>query len=317
MCSCPRVRWCGHFVRPAAPPVDRRRPRILLRCSRGRRGASSSRRKRRLASRAARRSAGRGRRRPRLRRRRVRRSRLALENAAVRNGAAPTGPRHGAAPRAGRLGHRRVRLPAWPRSAPPTASRSGVARLGCAARACRRSKATISMFRSTTAACSRSTSAPGRRGSVSRTGAAGDRPARCPRCSRFRSPVRGAADQHLLLPERARRRTSNGDSDWRGAAAARPASDDKQIFVTVDGQRGARLSADKASCSWHPSVPFRPTTGPRASSTIVLVPVPRRAARLFDVDRSPAGQIKLEESLRSRRCCGGSGGPVWRHSPAA
>ena len=48
---------------------------------------------------------------------------------------------------------------------------------------------------------------------------------------------------------------------------------------------------------WHPSVPFRPTTGPVLHGTTVLVPGAAAEIRGFDVAGRPAGQIKLEEAL--------------------
>lgn len=106
----------------------------------------------------------------------------------------------------------------------------------------------------------------------------------------------GAADRIFYCLK-----ASDGTLDWRFPIGAvlrgRPVGDGKRIFTTAMDNVVRAFDRRKGTLLWHPSVPFRPTTGPVLHGTTVLVPGAAAEIRGFDVTGHPAGQIKLEEAL--------------------
>ena len=106
----------------------------------------------------------------------------------------------------------------------------------------------------------------------------------------------GAADRifYCLKP-------SDGTMEWRFNIGAvlrgRPVGDGRRIFTTAMDNVVRAFDRRNGNLLWHPSVPFRPTTGPVLHGTTVLVPGAAAEIRGFDVTGHPAGQIKLEEAL--------------------
>jgi outer membrane protein assembly factor BamB len=96
-------------------------------------------------------------------------------------------------------------------------------------------------------------------------------------------------------------RTSDGTLDWRVPIGAilrgRPVGDGKRIFTTAMDNVVRAFDRRKGDVLWHPSVPFRPTTGPVLHGTTLLVPGAAAEIRGFDTAGHPAGEIKLEEAL--------------------
>ncbi len=106
----------------------------------------------------------------------------------------------------------------------------------------------------------------------------------------------GAADRTFYCLK-----ASDGTLEWRFRIGAvlrgQPVSDGRRIFITAMDNVVRAFDRRTGELLWHPSVPFRPTTGPVLHGTTVLVPGAAAEIRGFDVAGRPAGQIKLEEAL--------------------
>jgi outer membrane protein assembly factor BamB len=93
----------------------------------------------------------------------------------------------------------------------------------------------------------------------------------------------------------------DGRLAWRWPIGAilrgRPVGDDTRLFVTAMDNVVRAFDRRSGELLWHPSVPFRPTTGPVLLGSRLVVPGAAAEVRAFDVDGRPAGQIKLEASL--------------------
>lgn len=107
---------------------------------------------------------------------------------------------------------------------------------------------------------------------------------------------------------------ADGELEWKTRIGAvlrgRPAATDRHIFVTsMDNTLRAydRTGAQR----WHPSVPYRPTTGPVIVGSSVVVPGHSAELRAFEAATGkPAGHITLEEKLVMPPAFGRSGGAV-------
>ena len=94
---------------------------------------------------------------------------------------------------------------------------------------------------------------------------------------------------------------SDGSMAWRFTIGAvlrgRPVADGTKVFVTAMDNVVRAFNRHSGGLLWHPSVPFRPTTGPVLLGATLMVPGAASEVRAFDAAGRPAGQIKLEASL--------------------
>jgi hypothetical protein len=88
----------------------------------------------------------------------------------------------------------------------------------------------------------------------------------------------------------------------------RPAGDELRIYVASMDNTLRAYRRTNGALLWHPSVPFRPTTGPVLIESVVVVSGNAAELRAFEVsDGRPAGQITLEEPLLMPPAFGRSG----------
>lgn len=116
-----------------------------------------------------------------------------------------------------------------------------------------------------------------------------------------------SADKHLYCF-----RASDGERNWRFLSGAvvrgRPAADDKRIYVASMDNTIRAYRRSNGELLWHPSVPFRPTSGPELIESAVVVFGNAPEVRAFDVSSGrPAGEIKLDEALAMPPAFGRSG----------
>jgi outer membrane protein assembly factor BamB len=94
---------------------------------------------------------------------------------------------------------------------------------------------------------------------------------------------------------------SDGSLGWRFRIGAvlrgGPVGDATRVFTTAMDNVVRGFNRQSGALLWHPSVPFRPTTGPVLLGETVMVPGAASEVRAFDTSGHPAGQIKLEEAL--------------------
>jgi outer membrane protein assembly factor BamB len=93
----------------------------------------------------------------------------------------------------------------------------------------------------------------------------------------------------------------DGRLEWKTRLGAvlrgRPAADDRHVFVT-SMDNTLRAYDRSGALRWHPSVPYRPTTGPVIVASSVVVPGNAAELRAFEAATGkPAGKITLEEKL--------------------
>lgn len=96
-------------------------------------------------------------------------------------------------------------------------------------------------------------------------------------------------------------KAADGAVDWRFSIGAvlrgRPVGDGTRVFTTAMDNVVRAFDRHTGALLWHPSVPFRPTTGPVLLGTTLMVPGAASEIRGFDTAGRPAGQIKLDDSL--------------------
>jgi outer membrane protein assembly factor BamB len=96
-------------------------------------------------------------------------------------------------------------------------------------------------------------------------------------------------------------KTADGAIDWRFHIGAvlrgRPIGEGNRIFATAMDNVVRAFDRRSGALLWHPTVPFRPTTGPVLLGSIVMVPGAASEIRAFDTAGHPAGQIKLDDPL--------------------
>lgn len=94
---------------------------------------------------------------------------------------------------------------------------------------------------------------------------------------------------------------SDGSLAWRFRIGAvlrgRPVGAETKVFATSMDNVVRAFDRGDGRLLWHPSVPFRPTTGPVLLGTMVMVPGAASEVQAFDIGGRPAGQIKLDASL--------------------
>jgi outer membrane protein assembly factor BamB len=98
-------------------------------------------------------------------------------------------------------------------------------------------------------------------------------------------------------------RAADGERDWQrvrlgSLVRGRPIADDNHIYVASMDNTLRAFRRVNGALLWHPSVPFRPTTGPVLIDSAVVVAGNASELRAFDaLNGRPAGQITLEDSL--------------------
>jgi outer membrane protein assembly factor BamB len=98
-------------------------------------------------------------------------------------------------------------------------------------------------------------------------------------------------------------RASDGDRNWQrvrlgSPVRGRPIADDNHVYVASMDNTLRAYRRTNGALLWHPSVPFRPTTGPVLIDSAVVVAGNAAELRAFDaLTGHPAGQITLEDSL--------------------
>lgn len=106
----------------------------------------------------------------------------------------------------------------------------------------------------------------------------------------------------------------DGALEWKTRLGAvlrgRPAADDRHVFVT-SMDNTLRAYDRSGALRWHPSVPYRPTTGPVIVASSVVVPGNASELHAFEAATGkPAGKITLEEKLGMPPAFGRSGDAV-------
>jgi outer membrane protein assembly factor BamB len=106
---------------------------------------------------------------------------------------------------------------------------------------------------------------------------------------------------------------SDGAVAWHWPVGAvvrgRPAGDQSRIFITTMDNVVRAFDRGSGALLWHPSVPFRPTTGPViVGSTIVVLGAASEVRGFEAATGRPAGQIKLEAPLAISPSFGEAGG---------
>lgn len=95
-------------------------------------------------------------------------------------------------------------------------------------------------------------------------------------------------------------RAEDGSLDWRFRVGAilrgGPVGAGGRIFIATMDNVVRAFDRQSGALLWHPTLPFRPA-GPVMLGGLVMVPGTASEVRSFDTAGTPAGQIKLEESL--------------------
>jgi outer membrane protein assembly factor BamB len=98
-------------------------------------------------------------------------------------------------------------------------------------------------------------------------------------------------------------RASDGEREWQrvrlgSLVRGRPTGDENHIYVASMDNTLRAYRRSNGALLWHPSVPFRPTTGPVVINSAVVVAGNASELRSFDaLNGRPAEKITLEESL--------------------
>ena len=98
-------------------------------------------------------------------------------------------------------------------------------------------------------------------------------------------------------------RAADGERDWQrvrlgSIVRGRPIADEYHIYVASMDNTVRAYRRTNGALLWHPSVTFRPTTGPVLIESVVVVSGNVAELSAFEVsDGRPAGQITLEEPL--------------------
>jgi outer membrane protein assembly factor BamB len=108
-------------------------------------------------------------------------------------------------------------------------------------------------------------------------------------------------------------RAADGERVWErvrlgSVLRGRAIADENHIYVASMDNTLRAYRRTNGALLWHPSVPFRPTTGPVLIDSAVVVAGNAAELRAFDAGTGrPAGEIKLEESLVMPPAFGKSG----------
>ena len=98
-------------------------------------------------------------------------------------------------------------------------------------------------------------------------------------------------------------RAVDGELDWQrvrlgSIVRGRPIADEHHVYVAAMDNTLRAYRRSNGALLWHPSVPFRPTTGPTLIDGAVVVAGSAAELRAFTASNgAPAGQITLPESL--------------------
>ena len=98
-------------------------------------------------------------------------------------------------------------------------------------------------------------------------------------------------------------RAADGERVWQrvrlgSIVRGRPIGDTNHIYVASMDNTLRAFRRTNGALLWHPSVPFRPTTGPVLIDAAVVIAGNAPELRAFDAfNGRPAGEIKLEASL--------------------
>jgi outer membrane protein assembly factor BamB len=98
-------------------------------------------------------------------------------------------------------------------------------------------------------------------------------------------------------------RASDGAREWQrvrlgSIVRGRPIADENHIYVASMDNTLRAFRRENGALLWHPTVPFRPTTGPVLIESAVVIAGNAAELRAFDaVNGRAAGEIKLEEPL--------------------
>ncbi len=98
-------------------------------------------------------------------------------------------------------------------------------------------------------------------------------------------------------------RAVDGELDWQrvrlgSIVRGRPIADEHHVYVAAMDNTLRAYRRGNGALLWHPSVPFRPTTGPTLIDGAVVVAGSAAELRAFTTSNgAPAGQITLPESL--------------------
>ncbi|MFL6279867.1 MAG: PQQ-binding-like beta-propeller repeat protein [Vicinamibacterales bacterium] len=98
-------------------------------------------------------------------------------------------------------------------------------------------------------------------------------------------------------------RAADGERQWErvrlgSLVRGRPTGDEHHIYVASMDNTLRAYRRSNGALLWHPSVPFRPTTGPVLIDSAVVIAGNASELRSFDTSNGqPAGQITLEGSL--------------------
>lgn len=108
----------------------------------------------------------------------------------------------------------------------------------------------------------------------------------------------GTADKYFFCLH-----ASDGELDWQpvrlgSIVRGRPVADDAHVYVASMDNTLRAYRRSNGALLWHPSVPFRPTTGPVLVDSTVVVAGNAAELRAFEeTTGKPAGQITLGEAL--------------------
>ena len=108
-------------------------------------------------------------------------------------------------------------------------------------------------------------------------------------------------------------RATDGELDWQrvrlgSIVRGRPVADANHVYVASMDNTLRAYRRSNGALLWHPSVPFRPTTGPALVDDVVVVAGNAAELRGFAASNgAPAGQITLADSLLMPPAFGKSG----------
>jgi len=108
-------------------------------------------------------------------------------------------------------------------------------------------------------------------------------------------------------------RASDGERDWQrvrlgSVVRGRPTADEFRIYVASMDNTVRAYRRSNGALLWHPSVLFRPTTGPVLIDSVVVISGNAAELNAFETsDGRPDGQITLEEPLVMPAAFGHSG----------
>jgi outer membrane protein assembly factor BamB len=118
----------------------------------------------------------------------------------------------------------------------------------------------------------------------------------------------GSADKHFYCLD-----ADDGETSWRHSIGTtlrgRPAGDDSRVFAAAIDNMLRAFDRRSGALLWHPSVPFRPTSGPVVLGSVIVASGRAPEVRAFEAASGrPAGQIALGGEPGVAPAFGTSGG---------